>query len=172
MSNKNDEPHDAKTWFNLGLDYEDQKRYDEAEKAYKTALELDASHSVVWYNLGIIYQDQERYDEAEKAYKKVLELDASNSDVWLNLGTAFQEQKRYEEAEKAYKKALELDASDSTVWYNLACLYVVTDKNKGKFLEYLSKAIDLNNDLKLMTKTDPDFEIVKNNPRFKDLVSD
>ena len=116
------DPTDGLTWYNLGILFEDQKRYEEAEEAYGTALKHDPTDGSTWYNLGVLLQEQQQYEEAEKAYRRALKLDPTFTQVWYNLGNLLDDQKRYEEAEEAYRTALKHDPTYVKVLYNLGIL--------------------------------------------------
>ena len=47
----------ARAHLNLGSAYRGKLRYPDAEKEYKTALELDANLADAWFDLGILYLD-------------------------------------------------------------------------------------------------------------------
>ena len=96
-----------------------QNRHEDAEAAYRKALELDPDSVAAWNNLGIVLHNQRRYPEAEAAYRKALELDPDCVHAWNNLGNALNNQYRYPEAEAAYRKALELDPDYVQAWNNL-----------------------------------------------------
>jgi tetratricopeptide (TPR) repeat protein len=57
-----------------------QRRFEEAEAAYKKALEIkldfDDRHSAAstYHQLGRVAEEQRRFEEAEAAYKKALEV--------------------------------------------------------------------------------------------------
>jgi Flp pilus assembly protein TadD len=95
------------------------QRSDEAEVAYRKALELDPQYVFAWNNLGIALSGQNRYAEAEAAYRKALELDPQFASAWYNLGVVLSRQNRYAEAEAACRKALEFDPQYVFAWYNL-----------------------------------------------------
>jgi len=94
------------------------------EKAYRRAIELDATLAWPWNNLGnLLANHLQRYAEAEAAYRRAIELDATNALPWDNLGNLLTNHlQRYTEAEAAYRRAIELDATRASPWNNLANL--------------------------------------------------
>ncbi len=86
------------------------KRWEDAEKQFKLALEVDPKDANTHYNYGIILAEMERWEEAEKQFKLALEVDPKhNASIHNNYGTILEEMERWEEAEEQYKLALEAD---------------------------------------------------------------
>jgi tetratricopeptide (TPR) repeat protein len=99
-------------------------RYEEAEAAYRRAIELDPNYARPWNGLGNLLQDHlNRYEEAEAAYRRAIELDPNYARPWNGLGILLQDHlNRYEEAEAAYRRAIELDPKSAWAWYGLGNL--------------------------------------------------
>jgi Flp pilus assembly protein TadD len=108
-------------------------RYDEAEAAYRRAMELDPKDARPWFDLGNLLQDHlGRYDEAEAAYRRVMELDPKDARPWNNLGNLLQDHLgRYDEAEAAYRRAMDLDPADPFPVANLARLLARQDQGES-----------------------------------------
>ena len=71
--------------------------------------------------------------------------------------------------EQAYRLVSELD--ESATWrgtqrYNLACTYSLVGQ-KDKAIRTLREALQMNPDLKEWSKTDPDFEPIREHPEYK-----
>jgi tetratricopeptide (TPR) repeat protein len=117
----------AKILHYLGSVADEQRRFADAEAAYKEALEiyvsLDLHHDAAftYHNLGVVVEAQGRFADAESHYKKALETKLafgdrlSTASTYHQLGIAKQNQGRFAEAQVAYQKALEiwLDFKDS-----------------------------------------------------------
>ena len=119
--------------------------YQEVEKAFKKAIELDPKDSVLWKNLGNLLQIHlNNYPESERAYKKAIKLDPKFSAPWNNLGNLLQDHlNNYPEAEKAYKKAIELDPKDSYPWNGLGRLLQYYLNNYPEAEKAYKKSIEL-----------------------------
>lgn len=116
---------DKNYWVGLGtLLHEQLFCYDEAEKAYRKAIELDPKFAYPWYNLGFLLQNHlSRCDEAEEAYRKAIELNPKFASPWNDLGNLLTDHfSSYDDAEKAYRKAIELDPEFAYPWNNLGNL--------------------------------------------------
>lgn len=131
---------------NHGLICQELSKFEEAEKVYLRAIEIDENYEYAWANLGNLYQDiLKSYSEAEEAYLKAIKIDEKFIKAWSGLGNLYQYKlARYSEAEKVYLKVIEINENVADVWLNLGNLY--SDKF-GRHLEsekaYL-KAIEIN----------------------------
>jgi tetratricopeptide (TPR) repeat protein len=90
----------AADWFNLAFLLEDAARYDEAEPAFRRALELDPKLDRAWYGLGLVLIRQHRFDEAVAALKRNTELQPMSPYGWYQLARVHVDRQRPEEAEK------------------------------------------------------------------------
>ena len=93
-------------------------RFDEAEQAYRKALEIDAGYAWAWAQLGaLLHERLDRFVEAEDAYRKAVELEPDLALAWFLLGQLLHERlDRFDEAEDAYRKALELEPHLTLAW--------------------------------------------------------
>lgn len=103
-------PYVEETHANLGNLYFSLERYDEAEKEYKEAVQLN-SDSINYYALGQVYLVTERYSEAENVFNEIRRLTPDKADGYFGLGQTYSGQKRYEEAIAQFEQALERDSS-------------------------------------------------------------
>jgi serine/threonine-protein kinase len=69
---------DAWTATNLGTTYYRMKRWDEAERYYRTATELDPDDPILWSNLADVFLVQDRSEDARKAYARAAEAARGN----------------------------------------------------------------------------------------------
>ncbi|MFF4345463.1 tetratricopeptide repeat protein [Kitasatospora sp. NPDC001540] len=109
---------EAMAWNNLGNALQDLRRFEEADQAYRTALNqfqaLDDHYreAIAWNNLGGVLQGLRRFEEAEQAYRTALTQHQALGDhhreaiAWDNLGLVLQDLRRFEEAEQAHRTAL------------------------------------------------------------------
>ncbi len=111
----------ARAYFTQGNTLYTQRRYGEAEAAYRKVLELDPACAAAYRNLSNALYKQERYDESLEASsrsielicRKTIEMDPTSADGYEGLGEELMKQGRYAEAEEAYRKATQLDPSNA-----------------------------------------------------------
>ena len=115
----------AKEWFGVGWWLHTQLgRYEEAEQAYRQAINIDPKFAWPWYNLGNLLKSHLGcYEEAEQAYRQAIKLDPKYADPWNALGNLLKNHLGcYEKAEQAYQQAINLDPKYAFPWNNLGNL--------------------------------------------------
>jgi tetratricopeptide (TPR) repeat protein len=110
-------------WFEYGLRYDIEGRYDLAGKAYRKALQLNPSLADCWNNLATIYYRRGKKRKAIRYYLNALKINPSYKLAYYNLGNIFEEIKKYRLAIKMYHKAIELDPEYFDAHFNLALVY-------------------------------------------------
>jgi Ca-activated chloride channel family protein len=99
-----------------------EKRYTDAEVAYKKALEKNPKSDAALYDAGNAYYKEQRYDEALQHYAQAEQLMTSNdqrADAWYNIGNTLYQGNKYQEAVKAYQQSLRYRPGDQEALYNL-----------------------------------------------------
>jgi len=107
---------------NLGNLLDDQDRFEEAEAAYRQAIEKDPNYAAAYSNLGNLLDDQDRFEEAEAGYRQAIEKDPNDAAAYYNLGNLLGKQSRTEEAEAAYRQAIEKDPNDAFTFSQLGLI--------------------------------------------------
>jgi tetratricopeptide (TPR) repeat protein len=90
----------AADWFNLAYLLDEEQRFDEAEAAFRSAVELDPKLDRAWYGLGLVLIRQRRLDEAVAALKRNTELQPMSPYGWYQLARIHVDRQHPEEAAK------------------------------------------------------------------------
>jgi tetratricopeptide (TPR) repeat protein len=136
----------ALAWKKLGQLYAAHlHQFEDAEAAFRRAVEIDDNDAAAWGCLGALLGNQlKRYNESEAAYRKTIQIDPRSTAAWLGLGYLYSEHlNRKVDAENAYRRATELDANDFRLWNNLGNVL----SELGKYAESEAayrKAIEMN----------------------------
>lgn len=112
----------AEEWYELGCDVEIGAP-EQAEEAYRKAIELDPSHSDAMVNLGRLLQERGAYAEAADHYRRAIEAEPDYATAYFNLGVVMEEIGETDAAIAAYEKSLQVDPGSADSHYNLAGLY-------------------------------------------------
>jgi tetratricopeptide (TPR) repeat protein len=115
-----------------------QKKFKEAEAAYRQAMSKKAKTLEGNFNLGDAMFKQKKYDDAAAQFNKLANASIDKNvkaGAYHNIGNSFLTEKKYQESIDAYKKALVNNPKDEETRYNLAyaqkMLKNQQDKNKG-----------------------------------------
>jgi tetratricopeptide (TPR) repeat protein len=117
----------------------------EAEKIYRTAIDIADRKGLPLIKLGILLFDKlERYSEAEDLLLKAIELEPKNAKAWIALGLLYHSHMElYDKAEKAYQKAIELEPNFSTIWLIYGVLLYEKLNHFDEAEKALNKVIEL-----------------------------
>lgn len=107
-----EDPLTATQHNELGYIYEDQVKYELAEREYTRAIKKRKDWAVPYFNLGNVYFKMGNHSKAEKFYRQALEIDGKNPDIMNNLAYVLYEQGQYDEAEKWIEKALSVSMKE------------------------------------------------------------
>ncbi|HET7208121.1 MAG TPA: tetratricopeptide repeat protein [Terriglobales bacterium] len=119
------------TTFVKGSIYERQKKYDEAEAAFRQILTADPQNSMTLNYLGYMLADRGvRLEEALGYIKKATELDPANGAYLDSLGWVYYKLGKYDLAEENLTKALQHTPSDPTVQEHMGDVYQKTGRLK------------------------------------------
>ena len=97
-------------------------QFDQAEVAYRKAIEKNPRNPQAHYNLGNSLMAQKKDSAAIQSLQKSTELETSKirkAMAFHNMGVVCQQHKMYGEAIEAYKSALRLNPKDDATRYNL-----------------------------------------------------
>ena len=122
-------PNEEQVYFLQGSLHEKQKKYDEAEKAFRKALEFQKDDPAVLNYLGYMFAVRGIHlEEAEAMVQKAVQTDPTNGAYLDSLGWVYYKQNRLDRAEEYLKKAVIFVNSDPDVHDHLGDLYFKTKR--------------------------------------------
>lgn len=144
--------------------------FDQAIELYHLSTKGPEPVQEAFVKLGNIYFEKKSAPEkAISYYRKALELNQNDPKAHNNLGTCYLKKGDVQGAIREYLKAIELKDDFAIAYYNMACALV----KQGKFqeaLSWLKKAIALNPESRRWAKEDPDFDGIRNQEGFQELL--
>lgn len=109
--------------FQLGSVNFDMGKYDEAERVYRKALELQPDFYSAYLNLAAVYREQGEFEKAEECCRKVLERNAEHPGAFAALSRIELEGHNNKAALEYAEKAFEYDSEDQNILSNLCLAY-------------------------------------------------
>jgi tetratricopeptide (TPR) repeat protein len=117
--------------FLTGDLYERQKKYEQAEQAFRQVLQQNPSNSMALNYLGYMLADRNNHlEEALTLVKKALDLDPQNYNYIDSLGWVYFKLGNYDQAEENLRRAAEKAPNDATIQDHLGELYARTNRFK------------------------------------------
>ncbi len=161
------DPNDATPYIGLGIVYGQLGRTDEAIAVCQKAIELDPNDATSHIGLGYVYRRLGRSDKAIAAYHKAIELDPDDAAVHASLAACYRKVGNIKEYQTQLETARELIADEST--YNRAIFAAISGEVEES-LVLLAEAIAEAPGQRALAKSDPDFDFIRDDPRFQALV--
>jgi tetratricopeptide (TPR) repeat protein len=117
--------------FLQGSIYERQKKYDQAEQAFRQVLQQNPSNSMALNYLGYMLADRNSHlEEALTLIKKAIDFDPQNGAYLDSLGWVYFKLGNYDQAEENLRRAADKSPNDATVQDHLGELYARTNRFK------------------------------------------
>lgn len=138
-----EEPANAKAYYELGVLYRESGQYADAEKAFQESLRLDNTHVTPLLNLAIVQQKQGKYDGAIENYQIILGRENTISpDAHFGMGFCYFQKNQLERALIHFQQAVRYNPSFVDAYINLGAVW----ERLGKYtpaIEALSDALAL-----------------------------
>ena len=113
----------ASTYYNRGVAYKNEGRYDRAIADYTKAIKLDPKHAYAYHNRGIAYGDKGDYDHAIADYTQAIKLNPNYARAYYNRGIAYGEKGDYDRAIADYDTAIRLNPKYALAYNNRGYAY-------------------------------------------------
>jgi superkiller protein 3 len=123
------DPHNHVAWFNLGIVYKDQKKWDEAASAFSEAVKIEDDPNY-HYELGTALQEAKKLDQAKSEFEAALKTNDKLFKVHFRLGTVYEAQEKPRDADAEYRKAIAVNPRFSSAFVRLGNLYLDNDYDK------------------------------------------
>ncbi|GIW21266.1 MAG: hypothetical protein KatS3mg068_0273 [Candidatus Sericytochromatia bacterium] len=140
-----------------------------AEEIYQDLASKNPYNENVFFSLGNFYSDIKKYSEAQKAFEKSIIINTNFLDARNNLGNVYIKSGKLDKALFEFEKIININPNYSTAYYNIACVYSLKN-DKYKALKFLEQSIKMESSLKEVARTDTDFDNIKDDIKFKQLI--
>ncbi len=141
-----DKPDNPWGYYMLGLSAWKAQDYQQAEDAFKVALQADPGHVKSLKNLSRVFLDTRRPREALDRLNSALEIDPGSGTIYHLMGRAYRQMEETGKAIQAYREAIRADSSNAWAMNNLGLIYI----REGQFekaLPPLARAVHLRSDM-------------------------
>ena len=132
-------------YIKLGASLLLESKYKEAEKIYRTIINLEPNNYWANCNLGRSLLYQGKVEEAIPYLQNAIKLDPNVAEGYDYLGDAFIKQNLFDQAINAYNKAIELESNKYIYYHKLADILLLQEKYEQAINSY-KKALKLNNE--------------------------
>jgi tetratricopeptide (TPR) repeat protein len=109
----------AEEWALTGSSLVTEHRLDEAEAAYRHAVDLDPQSSLAWDGLGLTLYDAARLAEAMPAFERAIAIDRDNSHAIFHVALVQDREGQVAQAVDGYARALALSPFDADITTHL-----------------------------------------------------
>lgn len=133
------EPHAT-----LGIVYAQLWQWEQAEREYKRAIEINPNYATAYHWYSILLKNQGRNDEAAKIIMRALELDPLSASIGANVSMMYQLQNNHDASIKNSLKLIELDPNYGRAYEYLGLSYLKVGRNE-EAVRALEKAVELTN---------------------------
>ncbi len=153
----------------LGWHYLYARQYDQAVNQLQKTLEMDANFAQTHRWLGLALEQQTRSAEAIEELQKAITLFGGNTLTEAELAHAHAVSGKRDEAQKELARLKETAQHKYVPAYQIAAIYAGLGE-KDQAFAWLDKAYDERSDLLVNLKRQQEFDGLRSDPRFSDLL--
>lgn len=110
-------------WNELGLAYLSLENYEEAEKSFRTQIEVNPATKLAYNDLGRVFLREKKYDEALANFQKQLEINPEDMYAHGNMGLVYEARQDYDKARTELEKGVGLNPKYAVLRVALANAY-------------------------------------------------
>lgn len=126
----------------IGIKAFQEKRYEDAAKAFTEAIESNPDDAIGYVNFGNLLAVMNDVERAERFFQKAIAVDEATATAYYGLANLYYNVERYIEAAKLYQKAIEHGIEGADAYYMLAKSFEREEKVKLA-LPYMQRAAEL-----------------------------
>lgn len=119
----------AAAHVSAGLAEMQQGKWDDAEKEFRHASDLDPKSPTPHRWLGALYDKTQKLDQARQELRRALELDPQDWNVYMEMGLNSFLGADYKDAASSWEQALKLEPDNVLALQNLGAVYQMLDRN-------------------------------------------
>ena len=133
-------PYDEFAYNNLGRVYWNERKYDDAVKAFNKQIENSPLDKFAHANLGAMYSEWHKYDEAVPELEKAVSLTPDNPELQVSLGDAYLNLGQDDKALATFDHAVEISATP-LIWNNIAYQLSLKKAHLDRAQQYAESAV-------------------------------
>ena len=126
----------------IGIKAFQEKRYEDAAKAFTEAIENNPEEAIGYVNFGNLLAAMNDIERAERFFQKAITVDGKTATAYYGLANLYYNQERYIEAAKLYQKSVDYGIQGADAYYMLAKSFEREEKFKLA-LPYMQRAAEL-----------------------------
>jgi len=112
-------PKKAVDAFKKGVEYHNQKKQEQAMKAFETAIHIAPGFYQAHNELGIVYKEVGRTDDAENEFLRAHDLNRTNLEPLMNLTALYLDENKPDRAVNASEEAVKANSRSAPAFLNL-----------------------------------------------------
>jgi tetratricopeptide (TPR) repeat protein len=164
-------PDDHEVWHNRGNALDELGRYEESLASYDQALQIKPEYALAFKCRGVSLTRIGQYDKALTDFNRAIELEPNDLQSQINRCVLFAWMEKYAEGIELCDGILQNNPNHVDALYGKACCYAL-QKNIDDSIKYLTLAIAQEADeTKKRANRDPEFDGIRDDNRFQELVS-
>lgn len=147
----------------------DARRYDEAIEECRRTLELDPTFPPArgWLQVAYLWKGMYSQSQVQDDLRKI---GRSDIDIALSKALFYTLSGQQTKASEFRRQFQQLIQGGQAQPWQMALLYIQVQPDSDKAIEWLNKAYDQRNAWMMSAKVSPDFDPIRSDPRFQDLI--